>query len=616
MNTRLTIAASLLAAVSLAAPAADVNFTYNTAGATPNVYGFEKKETYDVAIRIDDPKLIGAKVTGLYVPIPVKGSAISNAKGWISTELKLVDGVNAPDEVSVDGTVNNEMLRISFDGTYTLTADGVWVGYSFTINSLDEKYHLPGMPIACIPSRTNLDNGLWVHASRSRLKWTNLGETVGAVSALTVQLTTDFGEYDATITLPAQSYMRTGDKAAIPFTVTNRGAHPLSELTYSYKIGETTGTGSATLTSPIAASGGSGAATFTLGPVASQGAYPLEVTIETCNGQPNTDAMRTASATMNVWDFIPVTRPLVEEFTGLRCGYCPRGYVAMEEMSARHKDMFVGMAYHTETYETGDMTVMPNDNFPIKVGGYPYADFNRNVTMDPYLLPSRWQEFADIVAPADVEVTLQRDPADEDAAKATARVHFAPAVPEADYRIAIGITADGLRNDAWEQSNNYSGKTQGDGVDSPLWDLFLKGGKKVAGLTFNDVVVYFPEVKGAEGSVPSAIEAGQTVEHSMSFRISDIKNILGEKFINREATLRAVAILLDAKTGDALNCNKSASISYDLAGVETAAADEAPVATEWYTLQGVRVESAPAGAAIRIDTYADGRRRATRVLTR
>ena len=44
-----------LAAASLSAAASDIDFTYNTENLDYKVYGFEKKEKYDIAILINDP---------------------------------------------------------------------------------------------------------------------------------------------------------------------------------------------------------------------------------------------------------------------------------------------------------------------------------------------------------------------------------------------------------------------------------------------------------------------------------------------------------------------------------------------------------------------------------
>ncbi len=122
---------------TLTAGADEIEFTYNTDGLIANVYGYNFKETYDVAIRIADPQYVGCRVKGFVVDLPVKEDAVDNITGWLSTELKVTDGVNAPDITTVPGVMDDRLvLNVTFPTPYTITDAGVWVGYSFDITSL------------------------------------------------------------------------------------------------------------------------------------------------------------------------------------------------------------------------------------------------------------------------------------------------------------------------------------------------------------------------------------------------------------------------------------------------------------------------------------------------
>lgn len=606
-----------LAGASLSAGAQEIDFTYNTENKVPKTYGFDKKETYDVAIKIDNPQYVGAKVTGFTVDLPVLEGAIKDVSGWLSTELKLENKKNAPDIAVKEASVSDRMLDVTFDTPYLIDGSGVWVGYSFTITSLDEQYDWPGSPIACVESTDNLDYGLWVHTSRSRLKWTNLGNTLQAVSPMVVHLAMDFGPYDAAIVVPADSYMKKGESYDVPLQVINHGASPLEDIEFSYSIGDTKSTGSIHLDTPLGTKGSSATIEFPLGPVAETGEYPFTITLEKSNGQPNADPGRSASGTMNVWPVIPVTRPLVEEFTGLGCGWCPRGYVAMEYMKETLGDLFVGMAYHGETFESGAMVTVPEEDFPFPTDGYPSSDFNRKDGMDPSMLPLRWNSYAAQISPASVDLQMDWTDSGKKTLKMVSELTFAKDMENADYRLAFALMADGLRNERWKQSNYYYNIEEGDGVQTPLWDLFLGKEKKVAGLTFNDVVVYFKDIQGIEGSVPASIKAGEKMTYSYEVNMDDVKNLKGEYFINADATLHGVVILLDGETGYAVNCNKSASIENATSGVERLRGSDATVvSTQFHTLQGMKVERPSAGIFIRTDIMSDGTRRTSKVVVR
>lgn len=615
MKNKIILSAAILA-TALGAGATDIDFTYNTEGLDPKVYGFDKKETYDVAIKIADPVYAGSKVKGFTVDLPVGAGAIDNVSGWLASELKIVDKKNAPDLASKSAQVVDEMLEVTFDESYTIPAEGIWVGYTFSITALGDEYHWPDSPIAVIESDDNLDNGLWVHASRSRLKWTNLANTLGAVSTMTVHLVTDFGPYDAAVSVPAQSYMKAGEAYNVPFTVINHGSAPLEDIDYTYTIGDATFNGSVHLAAPLGALGQSGVVEFPMGPVEKTGEYAFSLTLDKSNGEANTDPNRSGSGTMNVWPVIPVTRPLVEEFTGLHCGYCPRGYVAMEWMKENLGDLFVGMVYHSESYESDAMECVPDDDFPVYVSGFPNGDINRKDLMDPSYMPFRWDGYAAQIVPASIEVSMDWADADKTEAVMTSSVTFAKDVDNANYRLAFALVADGLKNDKWAQSNYYAGYDEGDGVDTPLWDVFLTGGKSVKGLTFNDVVVYMKDVRGVDGSVPATIKAGETMTYEYRVPMADVKNLRGHYFINEGATVHAVAILVDGETGYSVNCNKSAGLAYSNAqsgirGIDAAGAEV--VRTEYHNLQGVRVDKPANGIYVRTDVMSDGTRRTSKV---
>lgn len=615
-----TLCMTVLAAVSFSAAATDIDFTYNVDNKEPKAYGFDKKEKYDVAIKIDDPVYVGAKVTGFTVDLPVGTGAIDAVSGWLSTELKIENKVNVPDITTKSATVVDEMLNVTFDEPCTIGSSGIWVGYSFSITSLGEEYHWPGSPVACVESESDLDKGLWIHTSRSRLKWTNLGSTLGAVSPMVVHLATDFGPYDAAIVVPAQNYMVSGETYGIPFKVVNHGTSPLEDIEFSYTVGSHKATGSLHLDTPVQALGSSATVTFPLGPVAETGEYPFTLTLEKSNGQPNTDPMRSGSGTMNVWPIIPVTRPLVEEFTGLGCGWCPRGYVAMEYMKETLGDMFVGMAFHSQTFETGSMVTVSDSDFPVYVDGYPWSDFNRRDMMDPSYLPFRWDAQAAVVSPAAVELAMDWTDDSRSQVEMTSTLTFAKDIDNADYKLAFALVADGLKNDSWKQSNYYAGEEYGDGVETPLWDTFLTGNKKVAGLTFNDVVVYFKEEgMGIEGSVPASVKAGEKLNWSYRVDLADVKNLKNEYFINKGATIHGVVILLDGKTGYAVNCNKSASLVYEYepAGIKGLDGTDAGVVdTRFHSLQGAEVENPSNGIFIKTEILEDGSRRTSKVAIR
>ncbi len=604
------MAISAAALCPFGSDAAEMEFTYNVNDDVPMVYGFKKKETYDVAIRIADPTLVGTRVTSMKVDFPVKDGAFENVTAWLSKELKLENKKNVPDICSVEATVSDEWLEVSFPEPYTITEEGVYVGYSFSITDLDEAlYHWPTNPIAVVEG--DAVDGLYVHSSRTQLKWASIVSKLGAVSSMAVMLDTDYGENGAAASLPESCYVAVGERYPVGLRVINHGTNPLTTFTYSYAAGSYTGSGTVNLDEPVEGIGEFADVQVMLDAIPEIGTYPFEFTVNTVNGVENTDISATATSSLVVMPFVPVNRPLVEEFTGLGCGYCPRGYIAMEEMPNLFGDRFVGMAYHSQSYESGCMVTLSNDEFPFSVGGFPSGTINRISEMDPSFFPSVWASYAQGMPVADVDVALEW--ADEEMTRLTvhASARFVRDIKDAGYRLSIALVADGLKNEAWGQSNYYKGKDP-DGVESPLWDLFINGQSKVYGLTFNDVVAYYKNVDGIEGSLPAEIVAGDTYTFDYSIETADVVNLKGEQFINPEATVKAVTVIIDADDRP-VNCNKSNSIAWDPSGVDHIISGGNVVATTYYDLQGHKVADPDKGIFVKVDRLDNGGTIRTRV---
>lgn len=601
--------ALMLMLTGLSAGASQLDFTYNEEGKEPFAYGMERKDNYDVAIKIADPSYVGARVTGFTVGMPVSDENITNISGWLSSELKLTDKVNDPDLGTQAAEVADGIINVTFSNPCTIPEGGIWVGYSFNITSSDKK---SGKPVMVVESTDNLDFGLWVHTTKSYLKWTNIAEKKNIVSAMTVHLEADFGPFDVALKLPADSYIVAGEESQIGVTLINHGDGALTDVGYSYTIGGQSAKGQYHLEEPLPAGGTKG---FVKLPVEAMtlgiGEYPFALTIDTFNGNANNDPGRAANGTMNVWSFIPVTRPLVEEFSGLGCGACPVGYVAMEELSKRHGDLFVGMAYHSRSFEFGAMETIATEDFPVAVPHYPYADFNRSTIVEVDRLTKKWPEAAALTVPVGVDVTAGWKGANVDA-KATFR--FAKEVAGDDYKVAFALTASGVHNDKWKQTNYLSGQTDTPEFESDLWSVFYNGPEKIPGLIYNDVVAYFKDVKGVAGLLPATIAAGESVECSYSIPYKDVLNLKGEPFINDGATLSVVAMVIDAATGEVINCNKSAAITVDDASIETVESSAEIVKTIYTTLSGIVVQTPSKGFILRTDIYSDGHRTTTRCL--
>lgn len=543
-------------AAALATNAAVVNFTYNTDNGELASFGYDKKETVYVAIRIDDPSLVGAKVTSMSVPVTVdfKTTTLGQCTAFLTTELDRDGKTNLADICTENASIDeNGTLSCTFSEPYTITDKGVYVGYSLPIESFPANASVK--PVAVVDGVAA--GGLYVFASRSVIQWTAKSSDLGAVSAMVVTLDADLPANAAAISLNPRYVALCGEKNIIKARISNFGLNEISSVEYSYTIGDKTSVASAEVSPAVSANfGATGTASLEIEAPAANGEYNMELTLTKVNGE--TYAGNTASAQVVV-SAIPVTnRPLVEEFTGLWCGNCPLGYAALETLNEAFPGEFVALAYHN-----GDpMEVM--SSYPVDVNsyGYPCATVNRDGLYTPSRLYSTWPAAADKIVNSVVSVDLSWANEEKTIIRSTTKVQFAEDQKGADYRIGACLVSDGLTNPSWVQSNYFSSNAP---TGNKIFDeLFIGTSSQVAGLVFNDVVLSFPNKYGKTNSLPAQIKAVQEVTYVEDFDLNKIRNTgaLPSNPIQNIEDLRVVGVLFNSK-GAPLNC---ASSAYSTAG--------------------------------------------------
>ncbi len=595
-----------MACIPSMADAKQIEFTYNPNGEEAMGYGFGKKETYDVAIRINEPSMVGAKVTGFSVAVPVT-TDVNEYSAWLTTELLLQSKLNVPNICSQAATPANGMLTVNFDSPYTITEAGVYVGYSFTVTDITDEYC--ENPIAVVEG-TNAD-GLYVHASRSILKWMSRVPQTGANSAMVVYVDGDFAENSASASMESIIYGEAGKTTPITVSVANHGTAPISSIDYSYQIGDAAPvSASHSFDTPVKAVwGASESFEASVEMPAEGGSADFTITIDKVNGVDNKDIAPSAKASLKVLSFIPVNRPLVEEYTGMWCGACPVGYIALETLNEQYPKRFIAAAYHNGD----DLETIAYSECPTVVSGYPSSYINRETYYYPYDLIEDWYPEACKFTPGEIAVEVEWADADHTKIKATSTSRFAYDYSDARFGVSYILIEDGMSNPTWGQSNYLSGHVGlYEGKDA---ELFTNGGSTVYGLVFNDVVIAQSGVAPEEGSIPSAFKAGEELEHSYTFDVSDVKNSYGSDVIINKDNLRVIAVIINKSTGNVVNSNSSNYVDgSEYASIIPVSVGEATVtSTVYYDLQGRRIENPSAGVFIKADVLSNGKVRTSKV---
>ena len=566
-------------------------------------YGWGKMETYDVAMRIDNPSLIGKKIKAVRFPINPDTEHATDFKVWLTRELTVASSAVMPDICIDDADYKDGWSNRMVEGKLTtpFVIDGpLYVGFSMTMTEADKL--ADSYPVLIIDRPTEV--GCWIHTTRSYRKFQDFSESDAISSAALIVLDDEtVPSYAATLSPSTPDvYIGAEDPTAVSFRLCNNGIESITDVDLRVTAtdpatGQVVATTERhhTLGRTLAGGhiGGSQSVSFMLEAPEKQGDFRMTSTVTAVNGHPNGDVAPTNESTLHVIAFSPHRRPLVEEYTGTWCGWCPRGYVGLEHMKEIYGDEFVGISYHN-----GDkMAIM--EEYPATKVTFPSAWMDRVQKTDPYFgntnipfdIQNTWLERAAMPTEAniDVDATLS---ADGKSLVVTSTTRFVRDVANASskYRIAYFMTADGFSD---YQKNSYDPSHAGScGEDMAI---FLQGDQTVK-LTYYDIVVATSDLNGVSGSIPTTVKAGREYTHKYTFRLADAKNLNGNALMTKGITPNAVVALIDTETGEVVN---AAKMSYShITGIDTVLADpttDAHLGT--FDLYGRRIELPAEGSA-------------------
>lgn len=103
------------------------------------------------------------------------------------------------------------------------------------------------------------------------------------------------------------------------------------------------------------------------------GKYEVTFTVTKVNGVANGATVTSAKGINNTLAQKLKKVAVVEELTGTKCGWCPRGHVAMHNLSEKYGDQFIGIALH-QYNQTDPMYI---DDYSLGFNGAPSAVVDR-----------------------------------------------------------------------------------------------------------------------------------------------------------------------------------------------------------------------------------------------
>lgn len=603
---------------------------YSYADENVGMWGTGKPETYDVAMRISDPTLAGKKIVAVQAYLAT-AEGINSPSIWLSKELKLVKKINTPDIMSqevelTEATYANLAcagMGIELTEPYEITADGVYVGFSFTTTmqkkdeSEESEESTDPAATPLLLSRTAYPDGFYFHSQRTQLKWKDYTGTVSASALIFVTLEGEFPTNDLGLASIVDAFAHPNETCDLTAIVSNRGASPITSLSYVYTVdgGDASSEKSITLEEGVEPNMvHTSKAKLPIDGIATVGEHTVTLTITKLNGNDNESATPTATGSVIILDGdLPVHRAVVEEFTGCWCGFCTRGWLALELMNELYPDDFIGLAYHN-----GDpMQIMTN--YPVTISGYPSASIERGAIIDPFYGTEKYStelpianDWLDACAvPVPIAISGEASWADTDATSiiVDATLTFAKTLTDIDYRLSYILVANDLHStDAtWNQTNYYNGAGY-----SGYMSQICAMPSSINDLHYNDVVVISKDIKGIVGSLPTEVAFGEAVGHSYQFQLADAVSTYdtfdGSNLIQDKNKLKVVVLVIDGSTGKVLNAVKidvpDAPITSGIATVADGKAQE--VSSHYYDLQGRPVAAPAKGLYIKMTTLSDG----------
>lgn len=276
--------------------------------------------------------------------------------------------------------------------------------------------------------------------------------------------------------------------------------------------------------------------------------YQLSVTISKVNGNADSNPADNAlTATLNVVSQRAVKRVVIEEYTGMWCGYCPRGVVAMHTMEDKYSD-FIGIAVHDgDPLEIDPYHQLFSQHIDLLTGGssgLPGSIVGRRYFTEANI--REWEEAYDflkaIPSPADIEISTSYNKSTRTlTAEVTAKFYMD--MKGIFYRLGLIVTEDDVTGSSpdFDQHNFFY-----DGSLGPMGGFEFK--PNYVNIPYDHVAIaMLGGYNGEAGSIPNDVADGDSPSYVFSYTLpagSDPNNI------------KVVGLLFDRETRYIVNANR------------------------------------------------------------
>lgn len=341
----------------------------------------------------------------------------------------------------------------------------------------------------------------------------------------------------------------------IKFETLNRGTDTITELDINYSINNGATVSSTVTGLSIAPLDRVSMTAPTQWVPAALGMYDIKVWTSALNGAADMfPADDTASHSLEVLDFVPIKKVVIEEGTGTWCGWCPRGAVGMELLENNYHENFIGIAIHN-----GDLMVNQEYDDAAGITGFPGMNVDRrarNASVSISSMENFVQNWG-VGVLADAQVNILHSAIDYAAESftITMEARFVNSTV-GDYRFSVIVVEDSVTGTSspYNQRNYYAGGSQGPLVGAGHSWHTAPDPVPASQMVYNHVGRQIVGgYRGVEGSLPDTIQANTPYQFIFNEDfIGNIQNFDNVKFV----------VLVLNPQGEIVNAEQAKPINY------------------------------------------------------
>lgn len=528
--------------------------------------------TYQVATFVaGDDDLQGASISSIRAQMRLYSNSI-NCKFWVR------DSLNGENKVEKEFTPTNGWAEASLDEAVTIPADGLYVGYSFTLNGWYSDYDYTPVVYAKRPVRKSFyliqpGTNEWVNNSSEGCSTIQLLLNGGNLKVNSAKLENNLSDIIGLV----------GNPIPITLTITNLG-QGISSIDYQYMIDGAEKTNHIDLDPAIDNMyGEQRTLDVTLEGPATAGTQAITITLTKVNGEDNENTENvSADLTLNILEESAPRKALVETYLGHNASYyyTPRAIVGMEKMKQALGDNIVSIGVHKKD----ELSIETYANLADAQKTVPISVINRSRTTDPYFgdaVSGPYHFTADSIVNATlsdvceavVDVTAQWEAEDKSKASAHVTVDFLYTTDAANYRLAFVALEDSIAGKTY----NYMCYAPANYPDDDM-SVYCNGSWEMDCI-YNDVAIASSEVKGISKSIPSTIVKGEPVTYEYMMDIPDA----GGK------NTRIAVLLINYATGKVVNADVAAIEDNPALGIQEVSSLSANSDVQIYTIDGKQI---------------------------